>query len=73
MVAPEVKKVAAELAGKAVVLKVDTERFPELSARYGVRGIPNFVVFDAGKRVAQQAGAVDHRRLAALVEQAARH
>ena len=73
MVAPEVKKAAAELAGKAVVLKVDTDRFPELSARYDVRGIPNFVVFEGGKRVAQQAGAVDHRRLAALVSHAARH
>lgn len=72
MVAPEVKKAAAELAGKAVVLKVNTDQFPELSARYDVRGIPNFVVFERGKRVAQQAGAVDHRRLAALVSQAAR-
>lgn len=71
-VAPEVKKAAAELAGKAVVLKVNTDHFPDLSARYDVRGIPNFVVFDHGKRVAQQAGAVDHRRLTALVGQAAR-
>jgi thioredoxin 2 len=71
-VAPEVKKVAAELSGKAVVLKVDADRFPELSERYAVRGIPNFIVFEGGKRVAQQAGALDHRKLAALVTGAAR-
>jgi len=67
MVAPEVRKVAERLAGKAVVLKVDTERNPELSARFDVRGIPNFVVFSDGQRVAQQAGAMSHERLLALV------
>jgi thioredoxin 2 len=58
--APEVKKAAAELAGRAVVLKVDTERSPELAARYNVRGIPNFAVFRGGKLVRQQAGLVGH-------------
>ena len=44
MAAPEVKKVAAGMAGRALVLKVDTERHPDLAARYDVQGIPNFVV-----------------------------
>jgi thioredoxin 2 len=70
MVAPEVKKVAAEMAGKALVLKVDTERSPELAARYGVRGIPNFVVLRDGKLVSQQAGAVDSATLRRRVEAA---
>jgi thioredoxin 2 len=67
VVAPEVKKAAHELAGKAVVLKVDTERHPELATRFRVSGIPNFVVFDGGRVVRQQAGAVGHRALMALV------
>jgi thioredoxin 2 len=56
MAAPHVKKLAAEMAGKAVVLKVDTEEHPELAGRYEVRGIPNFVVLKKGRVVAQQAG-----------------
>jgi thioredoxin 2 len=56
MAAPEVKKVAAAMAGRALVLKVDTERHPELAARYNVRGIPNFVVLRGGRVVAQHAG-----------------
>jgi thioredoxin 2 len=56
MAAPEVKKVAASLAGRALVLKVDTERHPELAARYHVRGIPNFVVLRKGHMVFQHAG-----------------
>jgi len=56
--APEVAKTAAAMAGKALVLKVDTERFPEIAARYRVQGIPNFVVLRGGQMVLQQAGVV---------------
>src|SRR5947209_20230816 len=45
MAAPEVARTAKDMAGQAIVLKVDTERYPELAARYNVRGIPNFAVF----------------------------
>jgi thioredoxin 2 len=58
MAAPEVARVAADAAGQALVLKVDTERHPELAQRYGVQGIPNFIVFKDGRPVFQQAGVV---------------
>ncbi|MEO6910871.1 MAG: thioredoxin domain-containing protein [Edaphobacter sp.] len=63
--APEVARTAAEMAGRAVVVKVDTEKHPELSARYNVRGIPNFAVFFGGKLVSQQAGLVGHEQMKA--------
>ncbi len=59
MAAPHVAEVARDLASRAVVLKVDTERFPQLAARYNVRGIPNFAVFQNGSLHFQQAGLVD--------------
>ena len=58
--APEVARTAKEMAGRALVLKVDTDKNQQLAARYSVRGIPNFAVFSAGKLVQQQAGVVDH-------------
>ena len=61
--APEVARTAADMAGKALVLKVDTEANPQLSARFGVRGIPNFVVLSGGKSVFQQAGLVGHEQM----------
>jgi thioredoxin 2 len=63
MTAPEVTKVAEETAGCAVVLKVDTDRFPEVAERYGVRGIPNFVVLRDGRVVFQESGAVSHTEM----------
>ncbi|HEY1766747.1 MAG TPA: thioredoxin [Terracidiphilus sp.] len=59
MAAPHVAQVARDLAGRAVVLKVDTEKHPDLAARYRVQGIPNFAVFAKGKLHFQQAGLVD--------------
>jgi thioredoxin 2 len=59
MAAPHVAQVARDLAGNAIVLKVDTERFPELAARFKVQGTPNFAVFSRGSLQFQQAGLVD--------------
>lgn len=56
MAAPEVDAVAREMAGKALVLKVDTEAHPEIAGRYRVQGIPNFVVLRDGRVVMQKAG-----------------
>jgi thioredoxin 2 len=71
MAAPEVKTVAADMAGKAVVLKVDTERWPALAQRYNVMSIPNFVVLKNGSVVLQQPGLVNHNQMAAWLRTAA--
>ena len=63
MAAPEVARTASDMAGRAVVVKVDTERYPELAARYNVRGIPNFTVFAHGRLMSQQAGVVNHEQM----------
>ena len=59
MAAPHVAQVARDFAGRAVVLKVDTEKHPGLAARFNVQGIPNFAVFSRGSLYLQQAGLVD--------------
>jgi len=71
MAAPEVARTAADMAGQAVVLKVDTERHPELAARFNIRGIPYFAVFSGGRPVVQQAGVVDHHQLESWLKSAA--
>jgi thioredoxin 2 len=68
--APEVAKTAAEMAGRALVLKVDTERHPQLAAQYGVQGIPNFLVLKSGLILHQQAGAVGSAQMKQWLERA---
>lgn len=69
MAAPEVARVAKEMAGRAVVLKVDTDQQQALAGEYNVRGIPNFVVLNNGRVVMQQAGVVRAEQMKAWLEQ----
>jgi thioredoxin 2 len=68
--APEVKRTAAAMAGRALVLKVDTEAHPDLATRYRVASIPNFMVLKNGRVVSQQAGLVDARAMIQWLETA---
>ena len=70
MAAPHIDRTATEMAGKAVVLKVDTDANPTLARRFKVSGIPNFVVLRAGNVVVQQAGLVDQRQMRRWLESA---
>jgi len=69
--APEVPRTAEEMTGRAIVIKVDTERHPDLASRFNVRGIPNFVVFYRGQPVMQQAGVANHDQLERRLKSAA--
>jgi thioredoxin 2 len=71
MAAPEVARTAADMAGRAVVLKVDTEQNPQLAERFQIRGIPNFAVLRGGRVVMQQAGVVGHEQMEQWLRSAA--
>ena len=63
MAAPEVARAAGNLAGKAIVLKVNTEENPVLAGQFNIRSIPNFAVFRGGQLHWQQPGLMSHRQL----------
>ena len=70
MAAPEVKALAHEMAGRALVLKVDTESHPDLATRFRVRSIPNFVVLRNGQPVFQQPGLAPRIQMRSWLETA---
>jgi len=70
MAAPEVHLLAREMAGRALVLKVNTEDSPQVAARFGVQSIPNFVVLRGGRPVFQQAGLVPRAEMRRWLEAA---
>lgn len=63
MAAPEVEKLAQEMSGQAIVLKVDTEANERLAARYRIQSIPSFLVLHRGQVVIQRAGVVPHTEM----------
>jgi thioredoxin 2 len=70
MAAPEVHTLAREMAGRALILKVNTEDSPQTAARFGVQSIPNFVVLRGGRTVFQQAGLVPRAEMRRWLETA---
>jgi thioredoxin 2 len=59
------------MAGRALVVKVDTEAHPDIATRYQVQSIPNFVVLSGGRVVFQQPGLVDATTMTRWLESAA--
>jgi thioredoxin 2 len=68
--APEVEAVAREMAGRALVLKVDTQEHPELAELYQIQSIPQFLVFRGGKQFSQNIGAADRWEMRLWLERA---
>jgi thioredoxin 2 len=70
MVAPEIRKVAAEVAGKFLVAKANTEEVLSLARRYRITAIPTMALFDNGLEVARQAGAMPAPQIRNFIAQA---
>ena len=68
MAGPEVEAVEAELAGKAIVAKVNIDELPGLTSRFNVKAVPTFIVFKDGKEVSRFTGYKTRKDLMAAVE-----
>ena len=64
---PIVEGIATELIGRVKVGKLDVDENPEISARYGIRGVPTVIVFLGGERKAQLVGLANRDRLVGLL------
>ncbi len=67
VMAPVLDEIARDRAGELLVAKVDTDRSPSVSARYGIRSIPFFGRFEKGQMVRHTVGAVGRDGLLKLV------
>ena len=61
--APIVDELAGEYAGKLKIVKMNVDDNPRTPARYGVRGIPNLILFKNGEVQQQIVGAVPKAHL----------
>ena len=70
MMAPYVEQLARERAGQAIIAKLDTDRDQRTAGGFAIRGIPTSILFQGGKEVARQVGAVPKSGLEALLAKA---
>lgn len=57
--APAFEKAAGQLEPRVRLAKLNTEEEQALAARYAIRSIPTLIVFERGREVARQSGAMD--------------
>lgn len=67
-VAPIVDELANEYAGRLKVVKLNVDDNPRTPSRYGVRGIPNLILFKDGEPKEQIVGAVPKAHLVKAIE-----
>ncbi|MCX7172643.1 MAG: thioredoxin TrxC [Proteobacteria bacterium] len=57
--APAFEQAALDLEPNIRLAKLNTENEPELAARFAIRSIPTLAIFQGGREVARQSGAMD--------------
>ncbi len=65
---PSLETVAATLAGKVTVAKVNIDENPNAPTKYGVRSIPTLMIFKGGQVVATKVGALPASELQRWIE-----
>ena len=62
-IAPVLEELSKEYAGKLKVVKMNVDDNPQTPSKYGVRGIPNLILFKGGEVKEQIVGAVPKAHL----------
>jgi thioredoxin 1 len=69
-IAPVLEELAGEYAGRAKIVKLNVDDHQSSAAAYGVRSIPNLIVFKNGQVAQQIVGAVPKTKLTAALDSA---
>ncbi len=67
-IAPIVEELAGEYDGKLKIVKMNVDDNPQTPAQYGVRGIPNLILFKGGEVKQQIVGAVPKAHLVKAID-----
>ena len=63
VMSPVVDDIAQELGEKVKMVKVNIDENPNAPTKYGVRGIPTFMVFKGGQLVSTKVGSMSKSQL----------
>jgi thioredoxin 2 len=66
MMAPAFKQAAAQLRGRALLVKVNSDDNPRLSQRFAIRSLPTLVRLQGGVETKRQSGALPAAAIVAL-------
>jgi len=64
--APAFAQAAAQLKGRALLVKVNSDDHPRTAGRFAIRSIPTLVRLDHGQEVARRSGALPAAQIVAF-------
>ncbi|MFN8543818.1 MAG: thioredoxin [Candidatus Binatia bacterium] len=67
-IAPVVEEISRDYAGRIKVVKMNVDDNPRTPVRFGVRGIPNLIIFHGGEVKEQIVGAVPKTQLVKAID-----
>ena len=67
LISPIIEEVAKEHENIKVI-KIDVDKFPELSRKYGIMSIPTLMVFSRGKEVKKHIGYLEKEGIEGLLK-----
>lgn len=68
MMAPVIDQLKSVVGDRARILKINVDTAPAVSARYGISGVPAFILFKKGNIVWRQSGAMGLEQLERAID-----
>ena len=68
MVSPSIERIAKELKGKILTVKVDIDKKQHIAAQYQVQAVPTIMMFHRGESIMKLQGALPYDTLKGEVE-----
>jgi thioredoxin 1 len=68
MVESVMDELAADYEGRMIVAKLQVDQNPKMRNRYGIAGVPTFVLFRDGRILQQRTGAQSKKQLIKMIE-----
>ena len=68
MTEPMIDKLAKEYEGKVKIAKLNVDQNPNIAARYGIKGVPTFILFRANEIVDRKVAAQSERQMRRMLD-----
>src|SRR4029079_16309397 len=69
MIGPALEEIAAEMAGKIKIVKMNVDENQNIPSQFGIRSIPTLMLFKDGKLAGQKVGAAPKGDLSKWIQQ----
>ncbi|MGH9969456.1 MAG: thioredoxin [Pyrinomonadaceae bacterium] len=69
MMTPTIEAVAIQYKESALVVKLNVDENPSISQRYGIKGIPTFILFKDGREEERLVGATSRETIGRLLDE----